>query len=278
MQYQYVCKADVQKKYDANGVSVMELPLDADFPEIQRNNIHFYRYNLKAGATVHPPLYNDSIVLLIFNGKRAFVTCGCESYHVTEPAFFIPDFDKTAYTVGAAEDVEFIMGVFGMNAYDKSHYLKWHKTLPFFKLYSDGVEYDQVDCKKPGTRSWSILQGEQLGHVTIGVVRAVGSGTDEKGHSFVHQWNYILGNADFTLDVEGDTDEQRPGDFSFILAGKDHKLVAKPDKEVFYTWVEYSTLEDLTEYGEISLLNLPRAEFDKKLDELVQKEALKWKK
>lgn len=195
MQYQYVCKADVQKKYDANGVSVMELPLDADFPEIQRNNIHFYRYNLKAGATVHPPLYNDSIVLLIFNGKRAFVTCGCESYHVTEPAFFIPDFDKTAYTVGAAEDVEFIMGVFGMNAYDKSHYLKWHKTLPFFKLYSDGVEYDQVDCKKPGTRSWSILQGEQLGHVTIGVVRAVGSGTDEKGHPFVHQWNYILGNA-----------------------------------------------------------------------------------
>ena len=54
MQYQYVCKADVQKKYDANGVSVMELPLDADFPEIQRNNIHFYRYNLKAGAIVHP--------------------------------------------------------------------------------------------------------------------------------------------------------------------------------------------------------------------------------
>lgn len=42
--------------------------------------------------------------------------------------------------------------------------------------------------------------------------------------------------------------------------------------------MEYSTLEDLTEYGEISLLNLPRAEFDKKLDELVQKEALKWKK
>ena len=248
MQYQYVCKADVQKKYDANGVSVMELPLDADFPEIQRNNIHFYRYNLKAGATVHPPLYNDSIVLLIFNGKRAFVTCGCESYHVTEPAFFIPDFDKTAYTVGAAEDVEFIMGVFGMNAYDKSHYLKWHKTLPFFKLYSDGVEYDQVDCKKPGTRSWSILQGEQLGHVTIGVVRAVGSGTDEKGHPFVHQWNYILGNADFTLDVEGDTDEQRPGDFSFIYAGRDHKLLAKPDKEVFYVWVEFYTTESLDEF------------------------------
>ena len=38
------------------------------------------------------------------------------------------------------------------------------------------------------------------------------------------------------------------------------------------------SVQDLTEYGEISLLNLPRAEFDKKLDELVQKEALKWKK
>ncbi len=269
MQYKYVCKADAEKQYDCNGVSVMELPLHDDFPDIQAKGIRFFRCNLKAGCIMHPELHSDEIVILIFNGKRAFVTYGDKTFHVTEPAFFIPDFDRTSYTVGAAEDAEFIMGVFAMNDYDKWHFLRWHKTLPFFKLYSEAVEYDQRDCKGPGTRSWAILQGEMLGHVTIGVVRAVGSGTDEKGHKLVHQWNYILGDADFTLDVEGDTDPQRPGDFSFIYGGKDHKLVAKPGKEVFYCWVEYYSLNDLREYSEACLANLPRKEFDEKMEELM---------
>lgn len=273
MQYTYVCKARAEKQYGENGFSMVEMPLDADFPQIQKNEIHFYRCNLKAGHTIQPELRSDDITILIFNGKRAFVTCGEKTYHVTEPAFFIPDFDKAVYTVGAAEDTEFIMGVFGMNDYDKKHYLHWHKTLPFFKLYSEAVEYDQVDCKKPGTRSWAILQGEMLGHVTIGCVRAVGSGTDEKGHALVHQWNYVLGNSDFTLDVAGDTDEQKPGDFSFILAGKDHKLIGKPGKEVFYVWIEFYTLEDLTEYSKANLDNLPRTEYSKVMDELLAKEA-----
>ena len=41
---------------------------------------------------------------------------------------------------------------------------------------------------------------------------------------------------------------QKPGDWSFIFAGKDHKLLAKPGKEVFYVWVEYFTEEDLQKY------------------------------
>lgn len=275
MQYKYVGKADAKKQYGANGFSMIELPLDADFPQIRKNGIRFYRCNLKAGSVVHPELKSDEIVVLLFSGKRAFITYGGNTYHVTEPSVFIPDFDKTVYTVGAAEDAEFILGVFGMNDYDKKHFLHWHKTLPFFKPYTEAVEYDQEDCKKPGTRSWALLQGEMLGHVTIGCVRAVGSGTDEKGHALVHQWNYILGNSDFTLDVEGATDEQKPGDFSFIFAGKDHKLIAKPGKEVFYFWVEFYTLEDLTEYSKANLDNLPREKYKKVMDELMAKEAKK---
>ena len=197
MQYPYVCKASAKKQYDKAGCSKIELPLDRDFPDIQQDDIHFYRCNLKAGAVIVPELEPDKIVLLIFNGKRAYINCGGEIFQVTEPAFFVPDFDKTAYMVGAVEDAEFIMGVFGMNDWDKNNFKKWHKHLPFFTRYTDAVMYDQ-DCKKPGTRSWSILQGMQLGHVTAGVVRAVGAGTDEKGHPEVHQWNYCLGESDFT--------------------------------------------------------------------------------
>ena len=89
MQYKYVCKADAEKQYDCNGVSVMELPLHDDFPDIQAKGIRFFRCNLKAGCVMHPELHSDEIVILIFNGKRAFVTYGDKTFHVTEPAFFI---------------------------------------------------------------------------------------------------------------------------------------------------------------------------------------------
>jgi len=254
MAYPYVCKADVEKKYDENGFSMIEMPLDTDFEDIKRDHIKFYRCNLKAGCTVWPELDGENIVLLIFNGKRAYVNCGIEIFHVTEPAFFIPDFDKRAYVVGAVEDTEFIMGVFGMNDWDKASFKKWHKHLPFFTLYTDGQRYDQ-DCKKPGTCSWIILQRMMLGHLTIGVVRGIGSGTDEKGHPDVHQWNYCLGESDFDLDVEGEFENHKSGDFSFVYAGLDHKLLAKPGKEVFYVWVEWYSVEDLSEFWESSIHN-----------------------
>ena len=254
MSYPYVYSTDAEIQYDAKGVSMKEMPLDKDFPDIQKCGIKFYRCNVKAGCTVSPKLDPENIVLLIFNGKRAYIRSGCESFDVVEPSFFIPDFDKQAYTVGAVEDTEFILGVFGMNEWDKEQFRHWHKHLPFFKKYTDGVQYDQ-SCKKPGTRSWSILQGMQLGHVTIGVVHAIGAGTDEKGHPEVHQWNYCLGNSDFDLDVEGELAPQEPGDFSFIYGGKDHKLLAKEGKEVFYVWVEFYSDEDLTEYNYSSVHN-----------------------
>lgn len=254
MDYKYVCKADVEKKFE-NGYSQLELPLDRDFDEIRHYGIKFYRCNLKNGASVMPKLENNAIVLLIFNGKAAYIRYGGEVFNVSELSFFIPDFDKQAYTVGALEeDVEFIMGVFPMNDWDQKQYKHWHKHLPFFKPYTEATEYGQ-SCKLPGTHSWTILQGMMLGHVTVGVVRAVGAGTDEKGHPEVHQWNYCLPGCDFTLDVEGETCGQKPGDFSFVLAGKDHKLLAKPGKEVFYVWVEYYSEDDLTVYNEASSSN-----------------------
>jgi hypothetical protein len=263
MQYQYVSKAEANIKYGPDGIAMAELPLDTDFSDIRNCGIKFYRYNLRAGCVIQPKLEKDAIVLLTFNGKRAYIHYAEETYHVKEPAFFVPDFDKMTYTVGAVEDIEFILGVFPMNDWDRTNFAKWHRHLPFFKLYTDAVQYDQA-CKKPGTRSWSILQGMQLGHVTVGVVRAVGAGTDEKGHPEVHQWNYCLGDSDFVLDVEGKTDEQRPGDFSFIYAGRDHKLLAKTDKEVFYVWIEYYTAEDLTEYWYSNVHNeTPREAYER---------------
>ena len=161
MRYPYVCKADAEKKYNENGFSKVELPLDADFPDVKKSDIHFYRCNLKAGRVVRPELDKDRIVLLIFNGKNSYVKYGEDTFRVTEPAFFIPDFDKQAYTVGAIEDTEFIIGVFGMNEWDRSNYKKWHKHLPFFTLYTDAVQYDQACSLDISPSAWYTLSARE---------------------------------------------------------------------------------------------------------------------
>lgn len=243
MSIDFVCRAqDALKEYNASGFAKEEL-----CPGAELIGGKFYRCNLKAGCSVMPELEPERLVVLIFNGKKGFITTPEDLYNVEEPSFFIPDFDRVSYTVHAVKDLEFIMGVFQMNQWDKEFYKNWNLHVPFFSKYSDGVPYDQ-DCKGPNTSSWSILQPFQLGHLSIGVVKAEGEGTDEKGHALLHQWNYCLGYSDFKLTVGQDTVDQKAGDWSFIRAGEDHKLLADPGKEVFFVWVEYFTEEDLQKY------------------------------
>ena len=108
---------------------------------------------------------------------------------------------------------------------------------PIFRSFSETHEYTQ-DCKGPHTRSWQVLYSGEVGRNLLGVVKAVGEGTVEKGHPAVDQWNYGLDNADFTLTVENESVAHHAGDWSFVPAGLDHSLTAEPGKEVAYIWFE----------------------------------------
>lgn len=251
MSYDYVAKYDASAlNFDQNGFSMVALHPGQDVGDVK-----FCRCALKAGSKVSLPLDAANIVLLVFNGKEGYVTTADELFRITEPAIFAPDFDRTPYTIHAVEDIEFITCVFGMNQWDRDFYKDWHLRFPFFSLYSDGVQFDQ-DCKLPGTKSWAIIQPFQIGHISIDVVQGIGGGTVEKGHRILHQWNYCLGNSDFELTVgEDDPIPQKPGDWSFIAAGRDHKLVAAPGKEVFYVSIEYFVDEDLQKYYLAQIFN-----------------------
>ncbi|MEA4964355.1 MAG: hypothetical protein VB055_00835 [Oscillospiraceae bacterium] len=268
MSYKYISKADEEKPYDSNGVSFVRMTIDDDFKELDEYGIEWYRVNLKSGATYSPKLESNKVVLLMFNGKRAYINnCG-QIFDVKEPAVFIPDFDKYYYFVGAIEDTEFMMGLVNMNDWDWSRYNRSHKHLPFFNCCSMATEYGQ-SCKLEGTHSWTLLQGMQLGHLTIGACRAIGSGTHENGHPSQQQWNYIVGNSDFNLLVKNNESmanpvpglentvsvPQLPGDFSLIYAGCDHDLIAQPNKEVFYLWAETYTVQDCSQYWEAIISN-----------------------
>lgn len=233
----YIARADeIEKNYAENGFAMAELLAGS-----HNGSIHNYKGFLKAGAEIAPELIPDKIVIYMF-GKGSGYVADLNGVHSIEEAvsFYFPDFDKNPYRIHAFEDMEFVKSVVDMEDYDWEDYHSSHIRLPYFVPLSKCVRYDQ-DCKGPHTTSWHVLSPKQLGHVIMGVVRAVGEGTDEKGHPAVHQWNYCLGNADFDITVDGETTHTSAGDWSFIPAGPDHSLIAQPGKEVFYVWYEQFT-------------------------------------
>ncbi|MDD4219813.1 MAG: hypothetical protein PHR10_06475 [Sphaerochaetaceae bacterium] len=196
-----------------------------------------YKCILQAGHTVTPERYEDKIVIFMFSHGTGYITGPKKSWNIDEISFFIPDFDNEAYTIYAATDLEYMMVLVDMLESDKAAYENTHIVLPKFKRLSEAEEYDQ-DCKGPNTRSWSIVHSGTLARVLFGVVKAEGEGTIEKRHPKVHQRNYALPGSDFTLSIEDESFEHYEGDWSFVPAGPDHSLVAKPGKTVFYVWFE----------------------------------------
>ncbi|WP_367925735.1 hypothetical protein, partial [uncultured Ruthenibacterium sp.] len=235
MEFYVARNEDLKWEYDESGFARTEL-----LPGTHDGSIRNYKCFLKAGCSVSPELYADKLVLLFFGKGTGYVADGKGANAIEELCFYSPEFDKNPYKVQAFTDMEFVMSIVEMSEDDWADYAASHARLPFFRTLSKCVKYDQ-DCKGPNTTSWHVLNGKQLGHIMVGVVRAIGEGTVEKGHPAVHQWNYCVGDADFEMTVDGVTVPHKSGEWSFIPAGADHSLVAKPGKEVFYVWFEQFT-------------------------------------
>ena len=134
--------------------------------------------------------------------------------------------------------MEIVLWVIDMLESDRAAYEDTHMVLPSFKRFSECEPYDQ-SCKGPHTQSWTVIADGNLARVLMGVVKAEGEGTKERGHAEVAQWNYCLPGSDFHFTVEEETVNHYEGDFSYVTAGLDHSLIADPGKTVFYIWFEH---------------------------------------
>ena len=229
---------DFRVEYDQNGFYMTEL-----LPDTYNGGIRNFKCFLKAGSEYKPELQAKETVLLMFGKGKGYIASKKHLFNITEVAVYAADFDKESYTIHALEDMEFVCSRIEMNEWDWKVFNSSHVRLPFFVQMSDCVIYDQ-DCKGPHTDSWWILSPQQLGRIMLGIVRANGEGTVEKGHPKVEQWNYCLGNSDFHLSVEdAPVVHHKGGEWSYVPAGYDHSLTAEPGKEVFYFWYEHYTRE-----------------------------------
>lgn len=243
MKASMVKDADIVRNYDAAGVCSIEL-----LPGVYDGPMRAFKYYLKPGSSVSPQQYADKAVVFIF-GKGTGYICGCDGgFSIDRLCFYAPNYDKSLYTIRAVSDLEFVMCVCDMNEYDFERAAECSVHLPFFRNIDQCYPYEQY-CKSEGTESRSVLFGDcgRLGKITIGYCSGKESGTIEKGHREVHQFNYAIGeNCDFLCVVEGVSNQifrHQEGDWSFITAGPDHYLLACPGKYVRYVWVEVYTSE-----------------------------------
>ncbi|MDI9469186.1 MAG: hypothetical protein QM296_03175 [Bacillota bacterium] len=226
-------KEDMVPEYDSNGYARLEM-----LPGIHAGAYN-YKCFLKAGKSVQPERYADKTAIYCFTSGKGYVTTEKCAYNITELSFFVPDFDRSDFSIYASEDMEFLCLLLDMSEQDQKYYATYHATMPIFRSFSDLHEYWQ-DCKGPNTRSWQVLYNGEVGRSLLGVVKGAGEGegTVEKGHPEVDQWNFGLDNADFTLTIGDEKTHHRAGDWSFVPAGPDHSLTAAPGKEVAYIWYE----------------------------------------
>lgn len=230
MSIRIIKSKDIPQEYE-NGFAQSEILPDT-YPGMTN-----YKCFLKKGHTVSPKKYADKVVMYCFTRGNGYVTTPEWSRDITELSFFAPDFDNSDFSITAVEDMEFLCLVSEMEECEWENWPKWHLRLPWFTRMSECKEYVQ-DCKGPNTRSWSVLDPKYLGGVLMGIVRAEGEGTIEKGHPSVAQWNYALPGADFHLTVNDETVEQADGDFSYVTPGDDHSLVSDAGKLTYYIWYE----------------------------------------
>ena len=234
---------DIIRNYNADGVFSTEL-----LPGVYDGPMRAWKYYLKANSAITPKEYADKAVVCIFGKGNGYIEGVDGGFEINQLCFYAPDHDRSHYTIHATTDLEFVMCICDMNEYDFEREKECSVFLPYFRTAAQCYNYEQY-CKSEGMHSKSVLFGDcgRLGKITVGYCYGTDCGTIEKGHREVHQFNYEIGpDCDFMFtcrDVPNKVFRHREGDWSFVVAGPDHSLIANPGKAVRYVWVEIYTSE-----------------------------------
>lgn len=230
----HVRNEDIKLSF-VDGFATAELLPEGVFPGVKH-----YRSELKAGHTAVPEVFGskDALRIVCLTDGTGYITVGADRvFVIDELSFFVPP-QGEPYTLHANTDMRLTTFVVEMTDEEKTEFNKAHLVLPFFRKLSTASQYWQ-DCKTEGTKNWSIISGDQLTPIIMGVVRSPFGGTIEKGHPTVAQWNVILEDSELTFIVEEESIFQRGGDFSYVDGGPDHALISRAGKELYYIWFEH---------------------------------------
>lgn len=200
---------------------------------------------LRAGRKWEAELYDfeDKVQMFFFVSGRGYICLPNEAFNITEPAVFVPFFDKDKFVVKAAEntDLEFLQFVCKQTDFDKKMMKTIRTTLPRFKLMSECETYDE-SFKGPGTKSPILIMHRLFGKFSMGAT--IGNGPNYVGehvHSDLVQWYYLFPGSKIKYTAGGETVELVSGDLSYIAEGIPHESITGQGEKFDYVWFEVAS-------------------------------------
>jgi mannose-6-phosphate isomerase-like protein (cupin superfamily) len=200
---------------------------------------------LKAGQKWEAELYKfeDKAQMFFFVTGRGYICLPNQAFNITEPAVFVPFFDKERFSVKAAEDtdLEFLQFVCRQTEFDKKMMNTIRTTLPRFKLMSECETYEEP-FKGPGMKSPILIMHRLFGKFSMG--STIGNGPNwvhEHVHHDLVQWYYLFPGSHITYTAGGETVDMTGGDLSYITEGVPHGSVTGEGEKCDYVWFEVAS-------------------------------------
>lgn len=216
------------------------------------DRVQMTRYIVKAGTAWQPDLYSRPQVtqMILFLGGKGYVTTETRAFNITEPALFVPEFDKEAVTVKAVgEDLECLQIVSRMNEEDCNQINKSHMVFPKFKPFSEAWEntMNTIDAPDSNMRAFVLIENRKLGANNMGIFCSAGPGSSRTLEDKLPAYDHFviaLDGADYLLTAGGETVEIKAGDAAYIPKQTPFAFSCKENGKIHHVWYSLNRAYD----------------------------------
>ncbi len=217
------------------------------------DRVRLIRHTIKKGTFWTPELYSrpKTTQMLLFLDGSGYVKTETAAFNISEPALFVPEFDKETVTVKAVEeDIECLEIVSQMNPEDCNQINKSHMVFPRFRPFSQAWEYtmDIFDGPEANAAGYVLIENRKLGANNMGILRSRVPGKSIIQKDCLPAYDqFVIGlsGASSFLNVNGETVKLEEGDVAFIPKGSEFDFRSEESGMIHHIWFTLNRAYDI---------------------------------
>ena len=209
------------------------------------------RIKLGANAVWYPELVQrpQMTQIFLFTGGTGYVSAGGTAYNITEPARFIPDFDKEKITIKAGQEgLECIEIKAAQNKEDAFQINKSHLVFPNFRPLSKAWECNMANIgNETNVCGFILIENRKYGANKMGFFISEKPGpckTREDSQIAYDQYVIAMEGADFSLTMDDETVDMREGDIALIPRTHKFTFSCGQEGKIHHVWYSLNRAYD----------------------------------
>ncbi len=208
------------------------------------DRVRLIRHTIKKGTFWTPELYSrpKTTQMLLFLDGSGYVKTETAAYNISEPALFVPEFDKETVTVKAVEeDIECMEIISQMNPEDCNQINKSHMVFPRFRPFSQAWEYtmDIFDSPEANAAGYVLIENRKLGANNMGILRSKTVGKSKISKDCLPTYDqFVIGlsGASCMMKVNEEEVKLEEGDVAFIPKGTEFEFSSGEEGMIHHIW------------------------------------------